>query len=292
MYLVNVIFIALIFNNPYITTTLLICLMGMSWLIRNQKFMGFLKGSLTIFILTVLFNLFVNQNGESILLKIPFLTISTQSLTNAFILGISFMNILWSFYIYDSLTHTKLIFEILSNVFKSIAIIFILTVKFIPKIINIFSEVRQLYKFRNSSTVRVSGVGRRVKQAMNLNEIVLNKSISNFMNMSDSLISKGYNQRRQSFVHENNKLSDYILRSVVTISVIINIVFLTRGIGQVDFGSANVDFRFSWQIATIIVLNFIAVVYPLMIGEFHFLWWKSFISRTTVSNTPTVQKYR
>ncbi|WP_300562919.1 energy-coupling factor transporter transmembrane component T [Companilactobacillus sp.] len=292
LYLVNVIFISLIFNNPFITSSLLVILLIMSWLVRREKFKNFLLASLTIFLLTVLFNLFVNQNGSNILFKIPFLTVSTQSITNGFILGISFMNILWSFYLYDALTHTKLIFEILSNVFKSIAIIFILTVKFIPKIIDIFRDVRQLYKFRNSAPVRVYGFSKWIKQTMNLNEIVLNKSISNFMNMSDSLISKGYNQRRQSFVHETNKLSDYILRVVMLVSIAFNIVMITNGFGQVNFGSGQVNFKFDIWIALIILLNFLAIVYPLLIGEFHYLWWKSFISRTTASSTPTVQKYR
>ncbi|AKP66198.1 energy-coupling factor transporter transmembrane component T [Companilactobacillus ginsenosidimutans] len=292
MYLVNIIFIALIFNNPYITIGILICLLFTSWLVRKEKFANFMKGSFLIFLLTMLFNLFINQNGTTVLLKLPLIVVSTQSLTNAFILGISFMNILWSFYIYDALTHTKLIFEILSNVFKSIAIIFILTVKFIPKIMGIFNDVRQLYKFRNSSPTRNSGFIQRIKQGMYMNEIVLNKSIANFMNMSDSLISKGYNQRRQSFVHENNKLSDFILRTIVTISIIFNIVMITQGIGQVDFGSGNVDFQFTWLIGIIILLNLIAILYPIMIGEFHYLWWKSFVSRTTVSSTPTAQKYR
>lgn len=292
MYLANVIFISLIFNNPYITIAIFICLITTSWLVRRKKFFSFLKASGLIFLLTLLFNLVINQNGTDVLLKIPFVTISTQSLTNGFILGISFLNILWSFYIYDALTHTKLIFEILSNVFKSIAIIFVLTVKFIPKIIDIFNDVRQLYKFRNSSPTRDKGRINRIKQTMHLNEIVLNKSISNFMNMSDSLISKGYNQRRQSFVHETNKVSDYIMRSFLTISIIFNLVMLTKGIGQVNFGSGNVDFRFTWLIGLIIFLNFITIIYPILIGEFHYLWWKSFISKTTASNIPTAQRYR
>jgi energy-coupling factor transport system permease protein len=292
MYLVNVIFIALIFNNPFITVSLFIGLLLMSWLVRKNKFWNFIKASSVIFLLTVLFNLIINQNGTNIVLKIPFVTISTQSLTNAFILGISFMNILWSFYIYDALTHTKLIFEILANVFKSIAIIFILTVKFIPKIIDIFNQVRQLYKFRNSSPTTDTGFFSKIKRTMDLNEIVLNKSIANFMNMSDSLISKGYNQRRQSFVHENNKLSDYILRLIVTISLIFNIAMITKGIGQIDFGSGTVAFSFNWLIGLIMLFNLIAILYPLMIGGFHFLWWKSYVSRTTASSTPIVQKYR
>lgn len=291
-YLANVIFISLIFNNPFITMTLWICLLVTSYLTRQNKFWNFLKASGLIFILTVLFNLFVNQNGTNILFKLPFIQVTTQSLTNGFILGISFMNILWSFYIYDALTHTKLIFEILSNVFKSIAIIFVLTVKFIPKIIDIFNDVRQLYKFRNSTVTRDKSFIVRMKQTMYLNEIVLNKSISNFMNMSDSLISKGYNQRRQSFSHESNRLSDYIMRSIMTVSIAFNIWMMTQGIGQVDFGSGNVNFHFDIWIGLIILFNLIVIIYPIMIGEFHYLWWKSYVSRTTASSTPTVQKYR
>ncbi|WP_010624085.1 energy-coupling factor transporter transmembrane component T [Companilactobacillus versmoldensis] len=291
-YLFNTIFIALIFNNPFITVTECFFLLVMGWLTRRKKFGNFLKASLFIFILTMLFNLVINQNGTNVLLRIPYVTVSVQSLTNAFILGISFMNILWSFYLYDALMHTKLIFEILSNLFKSIAIIFILTVKFIPKIVDIFNDVRQLYKFRNSSPTSDSGFIQRMKETMNLNQIVLDKSIANFMNMSDALISKGYNQRRQSFVHETNKLSDIIFRSVIFISLVFNLIMMTRGNGQVDFGSGTVNFKFDFWIGMIIVLNFISIVYPLMIGEFHYLWWKSFVSRTTASSTLTARNYR
>lgn len=132
IYLFNVILIALLYSNPLITGFIWLSLVVMAYLTRRQKLGSYLKFSAIIFLVTVLFNVILNQRGTNVLLNWPWLKITTESLGNGMILGLSFVNLLGAFYLYDALARTKVIFEVLANIFKSIAIIFILTIKFIP----------------------------------------------------------------------------------------------------------------------------------------------------------------
>ncbi|MFD1471943.1 energy-coupling factor transporter transmembrane component T [Companilactobacillus mishanensis] len=291
-YVFDVIFISLIYNNPIISGCLFVVLVITARFIRGDKFVNFLKFSIIIFILTFAFNVVINQRGSQIVFQIPFLKVTSESVLNGTVLGVSFLNILWSFYIYDAMTHTKIIFDLLSKFFRSIAIIFILTVKFIPKIVDIFNKVKLLYKFRNNNAERKTNLVELSKQSMFLSEIVLNKSIANFMNMSDVLQTKGYGSQHRLRAHQINRRSDYFARTIFMISLIFNIVMLIKHVGRINFGSANVNIQFSTMIIATTLICSVTVIYPLMIGGIHYLWWKLFASKTTVSNIQIAKKFR
>ena len=292
VYLINVILIALLYNNPLISGLILISLIIMAFLTRKEKIISYFKFSGVIFIVTILFNVILNQRGHEILLSIPFVTITTESLLNGVILGLSFINLLWSFYLYDSLARVKVIFELLSNFLKSIAVVFILTIKFIPQIIEVFTETKALGKFRKSSVNDKKNLFKKAKQTIDLTEIVLNKSIAKFMNVSDTLILKGYEQRQQKLDKTEYKKIDLLLLSLLIISMIFNLLVSVSKITKVNFGSARLVIPLNNEIIWVAVINCVLIVLPVLMGGLNYLWWKFYISKTTASVTITAKKYR
>lgn len=289
-YLANVILISLLFNNPIIITGVLISLLVVSFYTRQEKFKTYCKFSGMIFLVTVLFNLILNQRGNNLLLALPLVKITTESLSNGIILGISFVNLLWAFYLYDALIRIKVIFELLAKFFKSVAIVFVLTIKFIPKIIAIYRETKELNKFRIYEESKK--FNQRIKETMTLTEVVLNKSIANFMNVADALTLKGYEQRQQKIGKTDFKNSDWAILSTILISIIINLILVILKIGKINFGSANLSIQTDMKIWIIMILDSLLILLPLIIGGWAYLWWKYYVSKTTVSNTTTVKDFR
>lgn len=289
-YLANVILISLLFNNPIIITGVLISLLVVSFYTRQEKFKTYCKFSGMIFLVTVLFNLILNQRGNNLLLALPLVKITTESLSNGIILGISFVNLLWAFYLYDALIRIKVIFELLAKFFKSVAIVFVLTIKFIPQIIAIYRETKELNKFRIYEESKK--FSQRIKETMALTEVVLNKSIANFMNVADALTLKGYEQRQQKIGKTDFKTSDWAILSTVLISIIINLILVILKIGKINFGSANLSIQTDIKIWIIMILDSLLILLPLITGGWAYLWWKYYVSKTTVSNTTTVKDFR
>ena len=290
IYLANVILISLLFNNPIIITGVLISLLVVSFYTRQEKFKTYCKFSGMIFLVTVLFNLILNQRGNNLLLVLPLVKITTESLSNGIILGISFVNLLWAFYLYDALIRIKVIFELLAKFFKSVAIVFVLTIKFIPQIIAIYRETKELNKFRIYEESKK--FSQRIKETMALTEVVLNKSIANFMNVADALTLKGYEQRQQKIGKTDFKTSDWAILSTVLISIIINLILVILKIGKINFGSANLSIQTDIKIWIIMILDSLLILLPLITGGWAYLWWKYYVSKTTVSNTTTVKDFR
>jgi len=292
VYLVNVILISLLYNNPVIALGIFVSLILISFLTRKEKIMTYLKFSSVIFIVTILFNLILNQRGTNIILNVPFVKITTESLLNGVILGIAFVNLLWAFYLYDSLARTKVIFELLSSFFKSIAIIFILTIKFIPKIIEIFTETKALNRFRKSSNSDEQGRLKRIRSTIDLTEIVLNKVIANFMNVSDTLILKGYEHRQRKVGKTEYTKKDWILLSVIGFSVVFNVMVVVSKVAKINFGSAKLVIPNGSEIIGIVIINCLLILLPLLIGGTNYVWWKFYVSKTTASATITAKHYR
>ncbi len=290
IYLANVILISLLFNNPIIITGVLISLLVVSFYTRQEKFKTYYKFSGMIFLVTVLFNLILNQRGNNLLLVLPLVKITTESLSNGIILGISFVNLLWAFYLYDALIRIKVIFELLAKFFKSVAIVFVLTIKFTPQIIAIYRETKELNKFRIYEESKK--FSQRIKETMALTEVVLNKSIANFMNVADALTLKGYEQRQQKIGKTDFKTSDWAILSTVLISIIINLILVILKIGKINFGSANLSIQTDIKIWIIMILDSLLILLPLITGGWAYLWWKYYVSKTTVSNTTTVKDFR
>lgn len=292
VYLVNVILISLLYNNPIVSLGILISLLIMAFLTRKEKIGSYLKFSSVIFLVTFLFNLILNQRGTNFLLKIPFVKITTESLLNGVILGIAFVNLLWAFYLYDSLARTKVIFELLSNFFKSIAIIFILTIKFIPRIIEIYAETKVLNRFRNPTNSNEQGRLKRIRQTIELTEIVLNKAIANFMNVSDTLILKGYEHRQRKIGRTEYTHKDWFMLSLIGVSVVLNLLIVMSKIAKINFGSAKLVIPNSSKIIGIVIFNCVLILLPLLMGGANYVWWKFYISKTTASATITAKRYR
>lgn len=288
VYLLSIIISSLVFNNPIIVLVVFLSLSFVAKFTQKEDSKGYFKFTAIIFLTTIIFNLIINQRGNNVLFQIPLLRVTTESFLNAGILAFSFVNLLLAFYIYDSLTNVKVIFDLLSKSLRSIAIVFILTIKFIPKIIQIFENTSFLYKFRSNN---YHGNGRISKQ-MDLLEIVLNKSVASFMNVSDVLITKGYNERAKVARNYHGTKSDYIFFTVSFLTIIFNFTMIFLKTGKIDFGSATVKFGINSNIIIISVINLIMITMPILIGVFQYLWWKWYISRTTVLNTPTVKNFR
>lgn len=291
VYLVEVILITLLYNNPFVLLGLNVSLIVMVFLTRRDKIRTYLKFASIIFIVTVLFNLFLNQRGTNILLKWPLLTITSESLVNATVLGISFVNLLWAFSLYDALIRIKTVFELLANLFKSIAIIFILTVKFIPQIIKIYTETKSVSKFRVKQPSNSGKTFERIKQTIALNEIVLNKSIASFMNVSDTLILKGYEQRQHKLGQIEFKRIDWLMVVLTVVAVGFNIAMSIQGLGKINFGSAKLNISFQ-GISVILIIDSLFILLPLLMGGMNYLWWKFYSSKITASDTITAKNYR
>lgn len=287
-YLLSIIISSLIFNDPVIVLTIFASLSLVTNFVKKEKSKSYFKFSIIIFITTLIFNLLVNQRGTNLIFQILFLKVTTESLMNASILAFSFVNLLLAFYIYDALTNVKVIFDLISKGFRSIAIVFILTIKFIPKIIEIFQNTSYLYKFRST----INDHKNKLSKQMDLVEIVLNKAIANFMNVSDVLVTKGYNNRGKVPKHINGNFTDYLLILISVFTIIFNFLMLFLKIGKVDFGSANVDLSMNRSILVICTVNLVMILMPILIGVFQYLWWKWYVSKTTASNMPTAKDYR
>ncbi|WP_125764706.1 energy-coupling factor transporter transmembrane component T [Companilactobacillus hulinensis] len=288
VYLLSIILSSLIFNNPVIVLVIFGALLLMSFFAKRDDSKSYFKFALIIFLTTVLFNLIINQRGTNIIFQIPFIMVTRESLLNACILAFSFVNLLLAFYIYDALTNVKVIFDLMSRGLRSIAIVFILTIKFIPKIIEIFRNTSYLYKFRSTKKTGKSKLSRQ----MDLIEIVLNKAVANFMNVSDVLITKGYNNRGKVSKKLYSTKSDYVVLSVSVIAVIFNISMAILKIGKVDFGSSTVNMFVDKNIIIISLINLIMIVIPILIGVSQYLWWKLYVSKITASNMPTAKNFR
>lgn len=289
-YLVNVILISLLFNNPIIIVGVLVSLLFVSFFTRREKFKAYCKFSGLIFLVTVLFNLILNQRGNNLLLTILFVKVTLESLSNGIILGISFVNLLWAFYLYDALIRIKVIFELLAKFFKSVAVVFVLTIKFIPQIIAIYRETKELNKFRVYE--KPQKFDQKIKVTLELTEVVLNKAIANFMNVADALTLKGYEQRQQKIGKTDFKNSDWAILMIVLISVIVNLVLVILKIGKINFGSANLLIQTDVKVWLVMIFDSLLILLPLIIGGWTYLWWKYYVSKTTASNTTTVKDFR
>jgi len=291
IYLLNVIFISLIYNNPIISLGILFTILIIAFACNSNKYWQFFKISGAIFIVTVLFNMLINQRGTDTILKLPFVVITAQSMLNGIILGISFLNLLWSFYIYDALVNIRTVFEGLSRVFKSVAIIFILTIKFIPGIIQIFNETILALQFRVPQR-HEKRLLQRIRWLMSLTEIVLNKSLASFMNVSDTLTLRGYNQATNKLGKLEFKRIDIGLLLLMLGGILFNISMMILKIGKSNFGSAKLVVLNTKTIWMILIINCLLILLPIIMGGVSYLWWKYYISKTIASNTITAQKYR
>lgn len=288
VYLLGIILISLLFNNPIISLINLVVLIFMANLVSREKIKTYFKFSCVIFIVTFIFNLILNQRGKSILWTFYSFQITQESLLNGFILGVSFVNLLWAFYIYNALIRVKTVFELLSSLLKNVALIFILTIQFIPRIIQIYNETKAIKKFRTQKELQQS----KLKSTMDLMEMILNKAVASFMNVSDTLILRGFNNHQKSVGRLEYRGSDFLLSGLIILGLVVDIVMSIDKIGVINLGSIDVRLSFTSSELILLLINVFLILLPVLFGGVNYLWWKFYISKITASDTTTVKKYR
>lgn len=288
VYLISIILISLLFNNPIISVIDLIGLIFMAILIDRGKIKTYFKFSFIIFIVTFVFNLILNQRGIDVLWKYYFFQVTKESLLNGIILGISFVNLLWAFYIYNVMMRVKTVFELLSSWLKNVALVFILTIQFIPRIIQIFNQTKAVMKFRMEDNLQKA----KLKTTINLMEIVLNKAMASFMNVSDTLVLRGFNNKRKSVGKLEYKRLDFVLLIIMILGLIIDILMFIKKIGVINLGAIDVHLAFTKSEFTLILINMILISLPVLFGGLSYLWWRFYISKITASDITTVKRYR
>lgn len=127
---------------------------------------------------------------------------------------------------------------------------------------------------------------------MDLTEIALNKAMASFMNVSDSLLLKGYETRKKRLGKTEYQRVDKSVIIVIILAVIFNLMMVALKVGQVEFGTAKVEILINWQVGIIAVINGGLIILPLILGGINYAWWRFYVSKTSASVTTTAKNYR
>ncbi len=233
---------SLLFTDPiflflmfFITMAYIVALGG------ARKMFGYIKYIVFFMFVYSLFNVFFSQHGKNVLFQFVMpvfgnVKISAESIFFSFTIMLKMLLIYSIFYAYSIAEKgSRNFFHCLLNRYPKLAITFIMSLTFLKRLPNEFSNVSQVVKGRVSKHGSSNYAGRMHYYFSVLKSILL-LSLEYAWGYSEVLYSKAFDSgKRTDYYSEKLKVNDLIVIAAFIFSIIAAAYFASNSIGVTNF---------------------------------------------------------
>lgn len=234
IWLLIVIYLSLIFSSPNFLFILFLSIYIVKIFIKSNLWNKFMRYSLYLLFLIILFNILLVQNGNHIILKTSWLTITWESVAFAFSMALRILLIMGAFSIFNSNVNMDEIIEILDKLrFPQGTLITIaLSLRFFGIIAEDASQSVDVLRVRG---IQLSSgkMRERIEARYPVMLSLLNNSLERAIQVAEALETKGFPSReRKPWRRISFPPREILLTSFLILSAFLSTIFLIKGIGE------------------------------------------------------------
>ncbi len=257
IWLIVVIYLTLLFSSPYFLFLLFLSLFIEKLFLESYLWKRFMGYSLYLLLFMVLFNLLLVQKGEHVILQLPLITITWESLSFAYSMGLRIIIMMGAFAIFNSNVSMDELIEILEK-FKfpqSSLITLALSLRFFNIIAQEASDSLQVLSLRGFN-VSSGKLRDRVKSRYPAMVALLNNSLERGIQVAEALEIKGFpSKTRNPWKRLRLSAKDVSIAILLLFDAIIATVLLFYGKGNELLSPDNILWYIPLSFLTLTILT-------------------------------------
>ncbi len=193
IYFVLVIGFSMVFMHPVCLMISLVCALFHWILLKGKKgFRGLLGFLLPMVLLTALVNPLFNHRGVTVIQYLPDGNpLTLESICYGLSQGVMLVGVIGWFLCFSKVITEDKITYLFGKCMPSLALIFSMTLRFVPHFINEYKKIRDARRCMGLSSEK-KGFFHRAREGISLFSVMITKALENSVETADSMKARGY----------------------------------------------------------------------------------------------------
>lgn len=259
-YFVFVLFISIFSFNPLYTGGGMLGAVSYCFLILEKKnIYKSLLIYLLVFLAVTLLNPLFSHNGKTVLFFINDNRITLEALIYGAVLALAIVEVIFWFKCFNTIFDSEKIIFLFGKISPKTALVFSMTLRFIPNFINNFKSVNMSQKLINKN--------HRLKRYLNSFSAVITQSMEDSIITSDSMNARGYGLKHRTFYSRFKFTStDLILLIISAVLFVLTIIERTSFLYYPGFLAPKLSLLNCLSFLSFLVLSFIPFIFEIKEG--------------------------
>lgn len=200
-----------------------------------HSLVNILKIIFILSLLTTLTNLFVSRRGDTVLFFVNGAAVTAESAASGFFTGVLIGAVGIWFSIFGDVVTSDKVFFLFGKKTPKIALLFSMTVGFVPKIIKRYSDISKARRGFEGENTRDSQekILNKVKERLAILSVLVTLSLERAMDTADSMRARGYGTAGRTCAAEYRfSVRDFTVMLLTLVSFTVSVILIAAGVSQ------------------------------------------------------------
>lgn len=248
LFFIGVMFINMFFMHPVILFISFVSSLTYSLYLNGIKSLKFdLFVLLPLFLFIIIINPLVNHQGTTILFYLNDKMITKESILYGVFAGIMIINMFLYFSSFNKVMTEDKIMSSLKFVSRKLSLIFVMTLRFVPRYKNEFNKIKISQKCLNEG-LNDGNFFDRIRHGSNMMSALITFALEDGIDTADTMVARGYGLKNKSYYKREKFTKDdkffllfMILLLIVLVIGILNGQFYINFFPDFIFSSININ---------------------------------------------------
>ncbi|MCU5336608.1 energy-coupling factor transporter transmembrane protein EcfT [Bacillus cereus] len=241
---------------------------------NSEKIRKMLPSTIVFFFMVILFNSLLTHRGRTALFWLGDSRIKLEAIMFGIVMGLLLVAVMFTFASYNDIISSHKFLYLFSRISPKVALLTMITVRFVPLFIRRLKKITLVQKTKGVQ-VDSGSIIERVKNGMQLLQVLLICSLEDALQTADSMQARGFGvTKRTTYIRYRMERRDWYTLSYLIILFIAAIVCSNYGGGKLIIYPKVESILFQQYDGMMFVLFTLFISLPIMMEGREWIWWR------------------
>ncbi|SCN10178.1 Cobalt transport protein [Bacillus wiedmannii] len=241
---------------------------------NSEKIRKMLPSTIVFFFMVILFNSLLTHRGRTTLFWLGDSRIKLEAIMFGVVMGLLLVAIMFTFASYNDIISSHKFLYLFSRISPKVALLTMITVRFVPLFMRRLQKITLVQKTKGVQ-VDAGSIVERVKNGMQLLQVLLICSLEDALQTADSMQARGFGvTKRTTYIRYRMERRDWYTLSYLSILLIIAIICSTYGGGKLIIYPKVESILFQQYDGMMFGVFTMFISLPIIMEGREWIWWR------------------
>ncbi|EEM41021.1 Cobalt transport protein [Bacillus thuringiensis serovar sotto str. T04001] len=241
---------------------------------NSEKIRKMLPSTIVFFFVVILFNSLLTHRGRTTLFWLGDSRIKLEAIMFGIVMGLLLVAVMFTFASYNDIISSHKFLYLFSRISPKVALLTMITVRFVPLFIRRLKKITLVQKTKGVQ-VDSGSIIERVKNGMQLLQVLLICSLEDALQTADSMQARGFGvTKRTTYIRYRMERRDWYTLSYLIILFIAAIICSNYGGGKLIIYPKVESILFQQYDGMMFVVFTMFISLPIIMEGREWIWWR------------------
>ncbi|EJS69817.1 energy-coupling factor transporter transmembrane protein EcfT [Bacillus cereus] len=241
---------------------------------NGEKIRKMLPSTIIFFFMVIVFNSLLTHRGATTLFWLGDSRIKLEAIMFGLVMGLLLVAVMFTFASYNDIISSHKFLYLFSRISPKVALLTMITVRFVPLFIRRLQKITLVQKTKGVQ-VDSGSIVERVKNGMQLLQVLLICSLEDALQTADSMQARGFGvTKRTTYIRYRMERRDWYTLSYLMILFIFAVILSSYGGGKLIIYPKVESILFQQYDGMMFVVFTMFISLPIMMEGREWIWWR------------------